>query len=229
MALNSDDPVQCIKEMLENKSVAKQKTYKHTRWAFSVLSDAARHIIEELKKRAQPGDEDVTVEYNDISQNEFDIKLAGDMLIFVMNTNVVTFDDAHPVMKEQYILQRDVNRYFGQIMIYNFMSDSLKFGRINDPGYLLARIMINHECRFFVEGEKELSGFNQVSERCITEDDLVYVVKVVLKMAIENDLVAPSFREVKSITLNQKKDHTMEMGGAHKIGFRMSYENRTEG
>jgi len=55
------------------------------------------------------------------------------------------------------------------------------------------------------------------------------VVKIVLKMAIENDLVVPSFTEVKSITLGQKRDHTLELGGARKIGFRMSYEQKTQG
>lgn len=48
-------------------------------------------------------------------------------------------------------------------------------------------------------------------------------------MAIENDLVAPAFTEVKSITLSQKRGHPLELGGAQKIGFRMSYEQKTEG
>jgi hypothetical protein len=215
--------------MLENKSTAKQKTYKHVCEAFSILADHARYIIDELKRRARPDDSDVTVEFNSISDQEFDVKLAGDMLIFVMNTNIVTFDDAHPILNEEYIKEKEVNRYFGQIMIYNFMSDSMKFNRMNDPGYLLARLMINHENRFFIEGEKELSSYNRISEKEITEDDLSSLVKIVLKMAIENDLVAPAFTHMKSITLNQKKDHTLELGGAQKIGFRMSYENKTEG
>ncbi len=230
MGLNCDgDAVQCIKDMLENKSTAKQMTYKHICAAFSTLADHARQIIRELEKRARPGDSDVTVEFNSISDQEFDVKLAGDMLIFVMNTNIVTFDDAHPILNEPYIMEKDVNRYFGQIMIYNFMSDSMKFNRMNDPGYLLARLMINHENRFFIEGEKELSVYNKISDREITDEDLSALVKIVLKMAIENDLVAPAFTQMKSITLNQKKDHTLELGGAQKIGFRMSYENKTEG
>lgn len=229
MGLNSDDPVKFIKEMLENKSTAKQATYRNICYAFGVLTSEARRIIEDLKARINPGDPDVTVEFNVINQNEFDIKLAGDMLIFVMNSNIVTFEDSHPILNDDYIRQNEVNRYFGQVMIYNFMSDSMRYNRMNDPGYLLARLMINHENRFFIEGERELSEFNKISEDPINDDTLAYLVKVVLKMAIENDLVAPSFREVKSITLNQKKDHTLEMGGAHKIGFRMSYENKTEG
>jgi hypothetical protein len=229
MGLNSEDPVRLIKDMLENKSTAKQTAYKHTCWAFKILERDGEAIIDELKKRATPGDPDVTIEYNSIHEQEFDIKLAGDMLIFVMNTNIVTFEDSHAIMKEDYVKQNDVNRYFGQIMIYNFMADSMKFNRVNDPGYLLARLMINHELRYFIEGEKDLTPYNQISEQPITEDDLKNLVKVVLKMAIENDLVTPAFTAVKSITLNQKKDHALELGGAQKIGFRMSYENKTEG
>jgi hypothetical protein len=229
MELNSVDPVKFIKNMLENKSTAKQTTYKNICWAFSILSAETKKIIDELKKRAQPDDPDVTVDFNVVSEFEFDVKLAGDMLIFVMNTNIITFEDSHPILKEEYVSENDVNRYFGQVMIYNFMADSLKYNRMNDPGYLIARLMINHENRFFIEGEKELTDYDKISDVEITENDLTNLVKVALKMAIENDLVAPSFTNVKSITLNQKKDHALEFGGAQKIGFRMSYENKTEG
>jgi len=80
----------------------------------------------------------------------------------------------------------------------------MKYHRHNDPGYLLARIMVNHENRFFIEGEKELSDYTNISEQAVSDEDLKKVVKIVLKMAIENDLVVPSFTEVKSITLGQK-------------------------
>jgi len=228
--MNSEqDPINCIKNLLESKSTAKQATYRHVVEAFSIFSNEAKRVVDELIKRVQPEDKDVTVEFNVISEHEFDVKLAGDMLIFVMHTNVVTFEDTHPIMQEEYIKQNEVNRYFGQVMIYNFMADSLKFNRTNDPGYLLARLMINHENKFFVEGERELSEFNKISETPITEDILRKIVKIVLRMAIENDLIAPPFTDVKSITLYQKRAHTLELGGGQKIGFRMSYENKTEG
>jgi hypothetical protein len=228
MGLNSEDPIKYIKHLLESKSTAKQTAYKNIRWAFNILSQESKGIVEELKRRAKPSDRDVTVEYNFVSEHEFDVKLAGDMLIFVMNTNVVTLEDAHAIMTADYIRENEVNRYFGQILVYNFMAESLKYHRHNDPGYLLARLMINHENRYFIEGEKELEAYNEISEQPVSEEDLQKVVKIVLKMAIENDLVAPPFTEVKSITLNQKRDHTLELGGAQKIGFRMSYEPKTD-
>ena len=183
--MNSEqDPINCIKNLLENKSTAKQATYRHILDAFAVFSNEAKRVVDELLKRAHPEDQDVTVEFNIVNEHEFDVKLAGDMLIFVMHTNVVTFEDTHPIMKEEYIMQNDVNRYFGQIMIYNFMADSLKYNRSNDPGYLLARLMINHDNRFFIEGEKELAEYNKISEQPITDEILRKIVKIVLRMAI---------------------------------------------
>ena len=228
MELNSEDPIRVIKHLLESKSTAKQTAYKHISNAFSIIQAESKSVVEELKRRAHPSDKDVTVEYNDVNAHEFDVKLAGDMLIFAQGTNIVTLEESHPILQEEYIRQNEVNRYFGQIMVYNFMADSMKYNRPNDPGYLLARLMINHENRFFIEGERDLKPFNTISPNPISEEDLKTLVKIVLKMAIENDLVAPAFTEVKAITLNQKKNHTFELGGAQKIGFRMSYEHQTE-
>ena len=229
MGLNSEDPIKFIKHLLESKSTAKQAAYKHICRAFEILRDEAKSIVDELNRRAKPTDKDVTVEFGVVSDLEFDVKLAGDMLIFAMSTNVVTLEETHAIMKNEYIRQNEVNRYFGQVMVYNFMAESLKHHRNNDPGYLLARLMVNHENLFFIEGEKELEEYNDMSEQPVSEADLKKVVKIVLKMAIENDLVAPSFTEVKSITLRQKRDHLLELGGAQKIGFRMSYEQKTQG
>ena len=228
MSLNSEDPIQFIKYLLESKSNAKQTAYKHIQRAFLTLSEESRAVVEELKRRANPADKDVTVEFNAVNNNEFDVKLAGDMLIFVMNTNVVTVEESHPILDDPYIKENEVNRYFGQVMVYNFMAESLKYHRNNDPGYLLARLMVNHEGRFFIEGERDLERYNRMSEGPVTDADLQLLVKIVLKMAIQNDLVAPPFTEVKSITLNQKRNHSFELGGAQKIGFRMSYEPKTD-
>jgi hypothetical protein len=222
---DQQDPLDYLKNLLESKSDAKQRTYKHLLDAFAMLRKESARVIADLKKKARPGDKDVTIEFKEVNEHEFHVKLAGDLLIFVLHTNVVTFDQEHFIMKEKYVLENDINRYFGQINIYNFMSDSLKFNRVNDPGYLLARVMINHDNRFFVEGEGTIAeNFGHISEGPVTEDDLQHVVKLALTIAIENDLMAPPYPQVKYITLYQKLEHTPELGGGQKIGFKMSYE-----
>jgi hypothetical protein len=224
------DPLEHIRQLLESKSTAKQITYKNLVSAFGVLSKESKRIIVELKKMVRPGDEDVTVNFQSVNEHEFHVKLAGDLLVFVLHTNVVTFDDAHPVMQDPYTKQNDVNRYFGQIMIYNFMADSIKFNRVNDPGYLLARLLINHEGRYVIEGEGQLNAIaNRISSDAITEAELNVLVKLALTIAIENDLMAPPFPDVRFITLYQKMEKTQELGGGQKIGFRMSYQSKVEG
>lgn len=225
---DQQDPLDHIQQLLESKSSAKQVTYKNLLSSFDLLAKESKRIITELKKRVRPGDEDVTVDFKLINEHEFHVKLAGDLLVFVLHTNVVTFADDHPLMRSDYIKEKEINRYFGQIMIYNFMSDSIKYNRMNDPGYLLARILINHENRFLVEGEGPLGFlFNTISPGSISENDLNTIVKQSLKIAIENDLMAPPFPDVRFITVYQKNEKTQELGAGQKIGFKMSYQSST--
>jgi hypothetical protein len=209
---STQDLLVYLKDLLESKSDAKQRTYKHLLSAFQILKEESKLTCAALKKLARPGDPDVTIEFKEINEHEFSVKLAGDLLIFVLHT---------------YVVQNEVNRYFGQINIYNFMSDSLKFNRINDPGYLLARIMINHENRFFVEGEGPMAIVqNKISEHEISTLQLQNLVKLSLAIAIENDLMAPPYTDVKFITLYQKLEHTPALGAGQKIGFKMSYDKQ---
>ncbi|MBL7849539.1 MAG: hypothetical protein JNN04_01465 [Cyclobacteriaceae bacterium] len=224
-----EDPLDRIQKLLEYKSTAKQVTYKRLISAFDLLAKESKRVVAELKKKVKPGDADVTLGFERVNEHEFQVKLAGDMLVFVLHTNIVTFDDSHEVMKDPYIQSADINRYFGQIMIYNFMSDSLKFHRVNDPGYLLARLLINHDGRYIIEGEGKLGVvFSHISESPITEADLNILVKLALTLAIENDLMAPPYTQVKFITLYQKLEKTQELGAGQKIGFRMSYHGKME-
>lgn len=217
------DHIGYIKQLLETKSFAKQVTYGHLLTSFSILRNTAKAIAEELTE--QTTRQDVTIEFIDLGDHEFHLKLAGDLLIYVLHTNIVTFEPEHAVMQDPYIQEKEINRYFGQIMIYNFMSDSYKFNRINDPGYLLARVMINHENRYFLEGEGRLGPVsNKISGQAVSTSDLDAIVKITLAMAIENDLMAPPYPAVKFITLIQKLQHTPDLGGGQKIGFKMSSE-----
>jgi hypothetical protein len=224
------DPIDHIRRLLESKSTAKQITYKNLLDAFAILGKESERVIDELQKKAKPGDADVTEDFNWVNEHEFHIKLAGDLLVFVLHTNVVTLPPDHPVMEDSYIKENEVNRFFGQIMIYNFMSDSFKFNRVNDPGYLIARLLINHEARYLIEGNGQFAAmFNKISDGAISEQELNVLVKIVLLIAIENDLIAPPFPQVQFITVNQKMEKTQELGGGQKIGFRMSYEDKIGG
>jgi hypothetical protein len=225
----SENNLDHIQHLLESKSTGKQIAYKHIVEAFEQLAKESQRVTTELIKKTHVTDDDVTVHFKFINEQEFEIKLAGDLVIFVLHTNVVTFDENHEVMKDSYIRENPVNRYFGQIMIYNFMADSVKFARVNDPGYLVARLLINHQNRFVVEGQGGLKEmYNKISEKPVTVTDLNTIVQHALMIAIDNDLIAPPFPDVHAITLHQKIEKTSELGAGQKIGFRMSYQNKLD-
>jgi len=107
------------------------------------------------------------------------------------------------------------------------MADSVKYNRMEDPGYLLGRVLLNYENHFFIEGEGQLDFlFNQVSTDKINKVDIDVIIKIALTTAAKSDLVTPSYQEIKFITLYDKVESTQSMGGGRKIGFKMSYDQK---
>lgn len=219
----NQDPIESIINDLKSKSVVKQKSYKYLCKSFDKLMTHGKDVVKQINDRAEGIDEDVTIEFKKTSGREFQIKVAGDLLIFVLHTNVITFEDQHGIIQSKYVREDNNRRYFGQIMIYNFMADSVRYHRLKDPGYLLGRIMINYENYFFVEGEGQLDFlFENIRE--ITDVDIDIIIKLAITTAAKSDLVIPPFQEIKNINLFDKLESTQSLGGGRKIGFQMSYK-----
>ena len=222
----SQDPIENIVQHIKNKAVIKQQTYKHLLSSFEIMLKRAKELVGDINNRITDIDKDITVEIDVVSPHEFQLKVAGDLLVFVLHTNIVTFEDEHAVVKNNYIGE-DVNRrYFGQIKIYNFMADSIKYNRLNDSGYLVARLLINYENHFFVEGEGQLNFlFKDISIKPIASVDLDVIIKLSITEAAQSDLIIPPFQKIKHILLIQKMEKDHHLGAGEKIGFRMSYQN----
>lgn len=217
------DPIENIVQHLKEKSCIKQATYDHLKRAFEDMFEESKKLVTEINSRIKGIDKQVTVAIKKNGDQEFQVKVAADLLVFVLHTNIVTFEDTHAAVKGKYIEDDRNRRYFGQIMIYNFMADSVKYNRANDPGYLLGRIMINYENHFLVEGEGQLNFlFKEISLTPLSHIDLDVIVKLAITIAAENDLYTRSFKDIKKITLQEKNDKKQSMVGGHKIGFQMS-------
>ena len=76
-----------------------------------------------------------------------------------MHTNIFDYQSNHQICKTKYVQQDLMRSFCGIINIYNFLSDSLKYNRMNDSGFLISRIFINKDKHFFVEGDKEMGLF----------------------------------------------------------------------
>lgn len=222
----SQDPLEFIAQQLETKSLAKQQAYHNLIDAHHQMEKEARKMVTKLNEVHKLDDKDVTLKVHRENEQEFHLKIAGDLLIFLLHTNIITFQPEHGINKSAYIQKDERRKYFGQIMVYNFMADSLKFKRLNDPGYLVSRFMINHEKHFMVEGEGQLSFmFSEISNQPVTNADISVFIQLCVMRSIESDLIAPPFLDIRPITLVQKIDRTNDLGAGQKIGFRMSYQD----
>jgi hypothetical protein len=103
------------------------------------------------------------------------------------------------------------------------LSDSFKYNRNNDLGYLIARIFINIENHYFVEGKRQLGFlYNDFENAIIDETSIKAVVESCVLYATEFDLLVPPFNEVKEITVYQKIE---QMGNASiKTGKRLGFQ-----
>ncbi|UII32681.1 hypothetical protein LVD17_02380 [Fulvivirga ulvae] len=219
------NPMEHIAELLETKACVKQETYRNLQDVFRALMTEADNVIREVDKKIKKRDKDVTFEVTSISDNEFHLKVAGDLLIFFMHSNIITLDKKHSLNKSKYVMDNPMRKYLGQINVYNFMADSLKYNRINDPGYLISRLFINSEKHFLIEGDGQLNYmFEDVSSQPVTPTDISVFIQMVISQAIDSDLITSPFPAIRTITLSQKNEKSQALGGGYKIGFQMSYQ-----
>ena len=96
------------------------------------------------------------------------------------------------------------NSYCGVINIYNFLSDSFKFNRNADEGYLIGRIFINREKCYFVEGKQQTSMRPmQFGKAEIDSEALVRILESAIYYALNFDLLLPSYDDNKRVTVDQ--------------------------
>ncbi|MBR6292040.1 MAG: hypothetical protein IKR33_04475, partial [Bacteroidales bacterium] len=145
-----------LKDLVFNKSELKQSVYQATKETFGLFRAQTRELIELFKQRCREEGKDVAFEFTDRGDFEFEVKFAGDILLFMMHTNVFEFSRDHQVMKTPYVREDQRRSYCGVIHIYNFLADSFAYQRDNDLGYMIGRVFVNFEKHYFIEGKREL-------------------------------------------------------------------------
>lgn len=219
-----EDKLEAIFEGLKQKSTTKQTIYRNTKETFDQLRECAARIVDDLSRRITEVDSSVVIEYRNINELEFQIKFSGDLLIFVMHSNVITFSEDHELMSTDYVEEDFRRRFFGHIMAYNFMADSIKYGRMNDPGYLLARLLINFENHFYLEGVTQLDmPYTDIAKDVVDDDVLRLFIESAMVASVNNDLLAPDIEDIKKITVKQKMEN-QQVSRGQKLGFSFSYE-----
>lgn len=215
-----------IVSKLQTTSKLKYNLFESTESLFKELESICGDLSLEITKENKEG-KPIPIKVEKINDYEFIFRIGGDVLIFILQSNIVRLPDDTYLSKSKY-LKEDVSlRYFGQILIYNFLSDTLTFGRLDDPGYLIGRILLNRENKFFLEGDRKIVfNFPELKENPVSKEKMRDLVEQLIESALENDLLAPSFQDIMLITYHQKIEHTSSMGNPQKIGFDFFAKNR---
>lgn len=220
-----------ILKVLKEKSSLKQDVFAKNIATFKLLKEVCKEITKELKPQASEIDKRLLVEFKDKSEFEFEVRVAGDVLIFSMHTNVFEFDTSHQIWKSSYVRDNEAASYCGMINIYNFLADSFKYSRTNDLGYLVARIFVNFEEHFFVEGKRQLGFlYNDFQNSVISKEQLRNIVESAILYCLDFDLFTPPFDEVKVISLGQVQEDSamMSVKTGKRLGFRFQADNDLE-
>jgi hypothetical protein len=215
-----------ILNKLQYTSQQKLNLYQNTARVFEQLWECCRSIEETLSAQL-PTEGSVTLILQKINEHEFHFRFGADVLVFILQSNIVRLPDDAYLSKSKYLKSDKSLRYFGQVLVYNFMSDTLTYGRLDDPGYLIGRLLLNKENKFFIEGDRRIVfEFPELKDNLATGEKLNHFVTCLMESALENDLLAPEFQDIMIITYEQKLEHTSAMGSPQKIGFDFFAKNR---
>lgn len=218
-----------IVALLKEKACTKQKVYSITKEVFADLQNIIQKKAEVIDN--QIADKDVIVNYEESGDFDAKLKFSGDTLLFHMHSNIFDFSSSHQIHKTTYVKEDKMRSFCGVINIYNFLSDSLKYNRLNDEGYLIARIFINKEKHFFVEGDKQLGFiFNDFVNQEINNHQIDKIINAAMIYSLNFDLQTPNFNDVKLVSVHQILDvnNNHKLKTSKRLGFKFSHETNND-
>jgi hypothetical protein len=220
-------PSETIDKLLKEKSVLKQDVFYTTINTFQDLKEVLKESIAEIKERFGSTDDRVEFYYKDSGDFQVEVKIAGDILIFQMHTNVFQFDAEHSLWRSSYFKDNEPNSYVGIINVYNFLADSIKYQRTMDVGYMISRIFVNRERHFLVQGKRQLGFlYNDMINSTLDKEALKKVVESTFLYTLDFDLLTPPYENFQEITVEQiqsiSQSHSLATG--KRLGFRFGLD-----
>lgn len=212
-----------ILKLYTEKGGLKQLVFRNTYHSFLQLKGVLQELANEYNKNLKDKDRKLLMKFKDRGRFQASFIFGGDLLLFSMHSNVFEFDREHTIWKTSYLQKNKQGAFCGIINIYNFLSDSFKYERDADLGYLVGRIFINKDFHYFVEGKRQMGAIYQNFGNSQVDDDaLRNIVESAMQYVLEFDLLVPPYDNVKitSVELVQEKNNLM----IHQTGKRLGYK-----
>lgn len=221
---------QIVKD-IEQKSFVKQDVCNNTFAAFGEFKKVVESVVDDLKKGLAGKDHEVEISLEEPSTFELRLKIAGDIILFTMHSNVFNFDEQHAVHQMPYVQQDRTRAYCGSIQVFNFLADSFKYNRLTDIGYLISRVFLNKENHFFVEGHRQLGFlYNDFENAVLNEVYIRAIVESCIQYSLDFDLIAPPFESTRQMSVQAMQMLSMQAGWrTSKIpGYKLSFMDENE-
>ncbi|WP_316765680.1 hypothetical protein [Pedobacter frigiditerrae] len=217
-----EDNYKEILSKLESTASLKQAIYRSTAEVFGLTKTILSKIAAKLHSDYTTKDPSVEVNYKENNLFEAQLKFSGDMLMISMHSNVFNFEEGHSIFQTSYVKADQSLSYCGVIYVHNFLADSIKYNRLADEGSLIARILINKEKHFLVEGDGSLGFlYEDFEANVITEENLTDILERSILLCLNTDLLLSPFAKIKDVTLHQKQSLIAASG--YPTGKRLGY------
>lgn len=209
--------------LLVHKACLKQDVFQNTIKTFEFFRNTITYIEKEFHQKYK--NPKYKIPFVQTKRGEFgiELKFAGDVLIFMMHTNIFEIPRDHFVSKTSYVKEDKDRSYCGIINIYNFLGDSFKYQRINDSGYLIGRVFINKDMHYFIEGKRELGAiYSNFITSEMNKETATKIVTSAIQYTINFDLLTPPYDAVKEVSVQEflTEFDSMRLKTAKRLGFK---------
>ena len=222
---NSRDLI--FKTLLE-KAHLKNEVISNTRKTFAEFKSVLNEVSEQLKKELPEKKRNIHIEYKEKGEFEAILRFESDMLLFIMHADVFDFDKNHNIWKLSYVSKGNYKSFCGVISVYDFLSNSFRYNRENDVGYLIARIFINHESHYFVEGKRQLGFlYNDFQNAIIDRNAVESIVDSAILYSLDFDPLTPPYDNVKEVKVSEVKEieNLGNLITGKRLGFRFQADS----
>ena len=221
-------PRELILKSLKEKSSMKQDVYSNLVSSFKFLKLNAKQFVTDFKSEIATIDKRIIIEYRENGEFEFELRIAGDLLIFSMHTNIFEFDKSHQIWRNSYLKEDPTRSFCGIINIYNFLNDSFAYNRIHDVGYVIGRIFVNKENHYFIEGKRQLGFlYNDFAHAIIDKKAIKAILESTILYCLNFDLYTPPFDAIKEVLVSdmQAASESMKIKTGKRLGFRFQVDS----
>lgn len=213
---------------LQDKILVKKEVFQSLSTSFEFLKNVVLEITNDYNSSLKEVSNNQKLECT-IEPTHIELFFGTEVIVFSYQNIVFEIDKSHSIWSHSYIQDNPLHAFVGIISVHNFLRDSFINNQNEDVGYLIARIFINQENHYFVEGKRQLGFlYNDFAANLSSKDDFIKIVQSAMLYCLDFEMLVPPYEDVSIITVEQIKliMSKVKSQSAKRLGFQF-YKNDT--